>query len=179
MKQNNYQYSNSNAVKSILLILLLVGGVVGYLIYNGTFSRDGKNKKLNTNSLSCVLTTASEDTSFGNTAVDEYKYEKNITFDENGKVSTIEFIGSVKIDEYNFAYEDAKNNTWTPDLITNECESYGMKVNTELNDQLREIKSVCKGNFATIEWQDSWKNSIGTTREEIKSYYINNEYTCN
>jgi len=132
-----------------------------------------------TNPLSCIRTMTSEMTIMGETTIDEYRYERNMTFDENGKLDTIEFIGIVKLDVSNLAYEEAKTGTWTPDLVTYDCKQYGMILNTSLNDQIREIKSTCKGNFATLEVQDDWKNSIGITREEIKSHYVDMDYDCN
>ena len=164
-------------VKSVFLIILLIGIVVIYLIYGDRLFN--LNTKKVENPLSCILKTTSEITVMGQTTVDEYRYERNITFDKNDNVDTIEFIGNLKVDPNNSSYEDAKNNTWTPDLITSDCEEYGMNVNTTFNDKTREIKSICSGNYDTITWQDSWKSIIGTTREEIKNYYISQDYECN
>lgn len=176
MKQNNEQYSNSNLLKSVCLIFLLIGIVLCLIYKDKLFNQD---KKEMVKPLSCVSESTASVTSGDITGTDKYRDERNITFDKNGNIDTIEFVGIVWINPNSLAYNEAKNNTWNPDLVTSSCEDYGMIVNTTFNDELREIRSVCKGKYATIDWQDGWDNMIGTTREEIKKHYTDSDYRCN
>jgi len=172
-QSNDVKPSTGGAGKGILFFLLLIVIVVGFLMSNGTIKNPFVGSK---NQLSCTKTEHNEYGVGGDMATAEEKSEIDINFHANGDINTIKKIFSIKHGNQT-SYDISKSVEVVGDGI---CEIFGLTGNEEWDDVNLINKTVCTGNFSEMN-EDSrqiWEILIGSTKENIKDYYVADGYTC-